>query len=262
MRRSSAGSRRQRHRRFIKTHTPLDGIPRHDSVTYICRDPSSARRGPVGSRSRREHARRPRESPSGEARPASPTPTSSCRRKGQRHPATTSDGSSTTTTSRRGAVRTGWPTTASRSRPIGTLGRRQRPPVPLRRHVDVDLDAEMRRVSDVLGIAIDEGRVAGLRSRRRRLDSMRSRAAIAAPNADAGMWRSPERFFEMGGTREWASHLTPGRSRPFPRSAPRPERRCRRVGAARSGRAGVVGSGLSSELGSRPITRSCAPLAR
>src|SRR5579871_2632917 len=31
----------QQHRRFIKTHTPLDGLPIHDEVTYICvgRDP-------------------------------------------------------------------------------------------------------------------------------------------------------------------------------------------------------------------------------
>ena len=29
------------HRRFIKTHTPLDGLPRHEDVTYVCvlRDP-------------------------------------------------------------------------------------------------------------------------------------------------------------------------------------------------------------------------------
>ena len=25
----------QTHRRFIKTHTPLDGVPRHDEVTYV-----------------------------------------------------------------------------------------------------------------------------------------------------------------------------------------------------------------------------------
>jgi hypothetical protein len=31
----------QQHRRFIKTHTPLDGLPRRDDVTYVCvgRDP-------------------------------------------------------------------------------------------------------------------------------------------------------------------------------------------------------------------------------
>src|SRR5262249_55493828 len=32
---------RQRHRRFVKTHTPLDGIPMRDDVTYLVvgRDP-------------------------------------------------------------------------------------------------------------------------------------------------------------------------------------------------------------------------------
>jgi aryl sulfotransferase len=34
----------QQHRRFIKSHTPLDGLPFHDEVTYICvgRDPRDA----------------------------------------------------------------------------------------------------------------------------------------------------------------------------------------------------------------------------
>ncbi|MCA2211807.1 sulfotransferase domain-containing protein [Jidongwangia harbinensis] len=36
--------RRQRHRRFIKTHTPLDGLPFDERVTYLCvgRDPRDA----------------------------------------------------------------------------------------------------------------------------------------------------------------------------------------------------------------------------
>src|SRR4051812_32156946 len=34
----------QEHRRFIKTHTPLDGLPYDDGVTYVCvgRDPRDA----------------------------------------------------------------------------------------------------------------------------------------------------------------------------------------------------------------------------
>ena len=34
----------QTHRRFIKTHTPLDGLPYHENVTYLCvaRDPRDA----------------------------------------------------------------------------------------------------------------------------------------------------------------------------------------------------------------------------
>jgi hypothetical protein len=41
------------------------------------------------------------------------------------------------------------------------------------------------------------------------IGSMRSRATITAPNADIAMWRSPEGFFKVGGTRGWASHLEP-----------------------------------------------------
>jgi aryl sulfotransferase len=37
----SASFAAQAHRRSIKTHTPLDGLPRHDAVTYLVvgRDP-------------------------------------------------------------------------------------------------------------------------------------------------------------------------------------------------------------------------------
>ena len=37
---------------------------------------------------------------------------------------------------------------------------------------------------------------------------MRSRAADTAPDANLGVWESPERFFGSGGTRKWASALT------------------------------------------------------
>jgi hypothetical protein len=38
---------------------------------------------------------------------------------------------------------------------------------------------------------------------------MRSRAADTAPEAHLEMWSSPERFFRRGGTRDWASILSP-----------------------------------------------------
>ena len=43
----------QTHRRFIKTHTPFDGLPHHPDVTYICvgRDPrTSSGRGTTTGR--------------------------------------------------------------------------------------------------------------------------------------------------------------------------------------------------------------------
>ena len=39
------------------------------------------------------------------------------------------------------------------------------------------------------------------------LASMRSRADDTAPNANSGIWSSPERFFRVGGTRDWDSLL-------------------------------------------------------
>jgi hypothetical protein len=36
---------------------------------------------------------------------------------------------------------------------------------------------------------------------------MRARAGDTAPEVDSGIWRSPERFFRVGGTRDWASLL-------------------------------------------------------
>lgn len=69
-----------------------------------------------------------------------------------------------------------------------------------------DLDAEMRRVADVVGARIDEQAWPAF-VEAATIDRMRSRAAITAPNADIEMWRFVEGFFKVGGTRRWASHL-------------------------------------------------------
>jgi aryl sulfotransferase len=69
-----------------------------------------------------------------------------------------------------------------------------------------DRDGEMRRVAAALDVEVDEDRwpsfveAAGI-------ESMRARAGDTAPEVAAGIWRSPERFFRVGGTRDWASHL-------------------------------------------------------
>ena len=69
-----------------------------------------------------------------------------------------------------------------------------------------DLDTQMRRVASALDVSIDEERwpqfVEGAT-----LKSMRARAEVTAPNADQGIWQSPEKFFRAGGTRDWASLL-------------------------------------------------------
>ena len=71
-----------------------------------------------------------------------------------------------------------------------------------------DLDGQMRRVAQVLGVPIDEARWPEFVNAAT-LSSMRARAEMTAPNAHQGLWHSPEQFFRAGGTRDWASLLTP-----------------------------------------------------
>ncbi len=69
-----------------------------------------------------------------------------------------------------------------------------------------DRDREMRKVAAALDVDVDEARwpsfveAAGI-------ESMRARAGETAPEAASGIWRSPERFFRVGGARNWASLL-------------------------------------------------------
>ena len=60
----------QTHRRFIKTHTPLDGLPWDDRVTYICVSRVSARRRHVLRQPHGEHGHgRPHELTAGRRGP-------------------------------------------------------------------------------------------------------------------------------------------------------------------------------------------------
>ena len=108
----------QKHRRFVKTHTPLDGVPRHDSVTYI-----AVARHPLdvalshrdhGENQRRDHLDELRVTASGPVDPDLPTVQSRLRNR-----ATTSAGSSTTRSSLSAVARMAWRTTASRSARTG-----------------------------------------------------------------------------------------------------------------------------------------------
>ena len=86
---------------------------------------------------------------------------------------------------------------------------RSEPNVHLFHYTDLwnDLDTEMRRVAAVLGVVPDEERwpefvdAATLRS-------MRSRAVTTAPEGHMGIWESAEKFFKVGGTRNWGALLT------------------------------------------------------
>ncbi len=195
---------RQTHRRFIKTHTPLDGLPRDPAVTYIAviRHPLDVALSDRDhdANMRREHTVALRIAASGPVDPdvvaAEPPeePSEFLRWFIDNDMQPTGSGPNGLADYCE-QVRTYWDA-------------RHAANVHLFHYADLwrDLDGEMRRVAKVLGVPIVEERwqafvdAAGLMS-------MRARAADTAPNADAGIWESAEGFFRAGGTREWASLL-------------------------------------------------------
>jgi aryl sulfotransferase len=192
----------QQHRRFFKSHTPLDGLPYDERVIYICvaRDPRDAaiswghfmgnvdmeavlaRRtvavGPL------DPAEMPENDPS--VQPESPR---------ERflawvaNPATYEGMSGLFH-----HLRTFWE-------------RRAEPNIVLIHFDDLkaDLEGQMRGLADRLGISVDEKRWPEL-VRAATFDEMRSRAEEVVP--EPGTWRDVTRFFHRGTSGQWRDVLT------------------------------------------------------
>ena len=194
----------QTHRRFIKTHTPLDGVPYHASVTYIAvtRHPLDVALSDLDHRQNMDVDR------AVELREAASGPTGATPR------------SATVPEDRAAHLR--W-FIDNHEQPTGSgpygledycqqirtyWDARQAPNVHLFHYSDMwnDLDNEMRRVAAALDVSTDEDRWPAF-VEAAQLTSMRSRASETAPDAHMGLWVSPERFFRSGGTRDWASLL-------------------------------------------------------
>ena len=205
--RCSAPLDKQSHRRFIKTHTPLDGVPRLESVTYITvvRHPLDVALSDLdhGENELKDRAVELRVAASGSpnremgsAEPAPDEPGDYLRWFIDNHEQPTGSGPYGLE-DYCNQIRTYWDA-------------RRESNVHVFHYSDMwnDLDGEMRLVATALGVPIDEDRwpdfveAAGLAS-------MRSRAAHTVPEAHMGLWASPERFFRSGGTRDWASLLDP-----------------------------------------------------
>jgi hypothetical protein len=195
----------QKHRRFIKTHTPLDGLPMDDRVTYVCvaRDPRdvaiswdnhwknldvqvffAARAHATGTDDLEELMRLdPPPPPEGTEdrfwhwvdNPTLPQHTTSSLRSTLHHYDL-------------------------------MLGARDRKNVVVFHYLDLkrDLAGEMRRLAERLGISIPESRWPEL-VEAASFESMRSRADELAPNTEQGLWKSNEGFFHSGTGGGWRS---------------------------------------------------------
>src|SRR5262245_23954231 len=197
---------RQTHRRFIKTHTPLDGLPLRSDVTYVVtgRDPRDAavsfehharnmdydhflvlRAAAVGLDDLGEFA--PARSPLAD-------PVEQFRR-----------------FVRDGAL-AGPATLAGILHHLDTAWcRRREDNVVLCHYADFtrDLVGELQRLAAGLRIDLTAERAAEL-APKASLGRMRERADEIAPAASLGNWKDPRAFFRSGGSGEWRDRITPG----------------------------------------------------
>ena len=207
----------QRHRRFIKTHTPLDGLVLDDRVTYIGvgRDPRDAAVSMLMDqhRMRALHQvtgpRGERFAPPGLDFAGEFTPLDVLR-KWVDGPIVPTEGiaSLATILHHYGSV---W-------------SRRHLPNVAAFHYADYrrDLVGEIERLAEVLGVGVGRCRAEELAAHAT-LDAMRAHAGELAPEAGGGVriWQKDEPFFRAGGRGEWREIFTEAEHRRYPDRAAR-----------------------------------------
>lgn len=189
----------QQHRRFIKTHTPLDGLPSVEGVTYLCigRDPRD-----VGVSL--DHAVA---NISDEARAALAAKTGMDPGLMQPPP---EDLRERFWLWAEGEFVNGPDGMGSMANTIHHLqtfwDRRDEPQVALFHYHDLltDLPGQMERLAAVLGINLPAGRIQELAAAAA-FDKVRERADEFAPGVDSGIWRDNRAFFHSGTSGQWTT---------------------------------------------------------
>jgi aryl sulfotransferase len=197
----------QDHRRFIKTHTPLDGLPLDPDVTYLCvgRDPRDVALSMGHHRDNLHLAnllarRAAAAAEDGIELPALPPPKAPPRDELERFwswvdddTAVTESGSSLRYTVHH--LRTFWD--APSHLDVVLL------------HYDelrVDLAGEMRRLADRLGIRVP-ARLWPRLVDGATFDQMRARPTVTVPGAGLEQWKDPAAFFRSGTSGQWRALL-------------------------------------------------------
>ena len=197
----------QTHRRFIKTHTPLDGLPLRDDVTYLVvgRDPRDVLVSwehhmanidvDVIVRSRAEAVGLDDLPGTETAAPPDPDPAVRFRQFVEVKPSTSEQVSLANVLHH---LETGWE-------------RRSEPNVGLFHFLDYqrDLVAEMVRLSELCRFGLDRDRLTEL-APEAGIARMRDRAPDVAPDVSkSGHWKDPASFFRSGASGEWTERVTP-----------------------------------------------------
>jgi hypothetical protein len=194
----------QTHRRFIKTHTPLDGLPLHPDATYVVvgRDPRDVAISYEHHAANMDFARflELRAAAVGNddlaALPERPVPSEDPVERLRAFVAAEAPGTTVTLASMLHHLDTGWQ-------------HRHDPNVALFHYADLtaDLEGELLRLARILGIPCSPERAREL-APEASLARMRERAPDDAPNARRGTWKDVRAFFRSGGTGEWRERLS------------------------------------------------------
>jgi hypothetical protein len=194
----------QTHRRVIKTHTPLDGLPLHADVTYLVvgRDPRDAAISLEHHVANMDfaHFLKLRAAAVGNedlaALPERRVPSEDPAERFRTFVADEAPGGQTTLASMLHHLDTGWQ-------------RRRDPNVALFHYADLqaDLASELLRLAGVLGIPCSPERARELAAEAS-LQRMRERGADVAPSASLGIWKDVRAFFRSGGSGEWRERVS------------------------------------------------------
>ncbi len=195
----------QTHRRFIKTHTPLDGLPMDPRVTYvvIARDPRDVAISFDHHRDNMDFERfmalRAEAVGLDDLADLPPRPEVSDDPAERFRLFMTDPGLAGPTN-----------LTVVLRHLVAAWERRRQPNVVLFHYADLsaDLAAELLRLAAALGIPCTPARAAAL-AEEARLDRMRERATELAPSASVQNWKDTRRFFRRGGFGEWRALATP-----------------------------------------------------
>jgi aryl sulfotransferase len=189
----------QTHRRFIKSHTALHGLPYDERVTYICvgRDPRDVAVSCAHHMSNIDLDRflKLRESAVGLDDLAELVPPQ--------------DGPSDPMVD---FLETDFESNSVNVMSLSYVlhhlqsfwDRRDEPNIALFHYSDLqaDLPGQLRRLADVLDIEIDEVRVTELAAAAS-FAAMRDNAEMVAPNSDVAIWKSTTDFFHRGSNGQW-----------------------------------------------------------
>ena len=197
----------QGHRRFIKSHTPLDGLPWDDRVTYVCvgRDPRDAGFSwdnhmlniDLGRLIEVRAAAVGLDDVSADDVPPPPPETVIERFWAWVEEASPPSAVVSSLASTMHHLRTFWEVRDRRNVVLVHYG-----------DLMADLEGEMRRLAQRLGIEVPEERWAALVDAAG-LEQMRARADEVVPNATHAIWQDNKQFFQQGGNR-WRAHLDDG----------------------------------------------------